>query len=349
VAATSPDGVTWTARTLPSVSNWISIDFAPEPFSGTATALQLSLIGLTPALTSGYNATATALQLSLIGLRPSSSFSFPFIGTPASQAFVAYSGLVPSLVFGLVASPTIKQIDLTGLTPGAYFGHFIGQPVQSLINFNGLTPSSLAMGFAGTPTQAYLDWIGNLGNLVTRNVNAPPLGWSAVRYRCFLTPPDSTVFDIELPISSFQSRLRLDGLSYLSVVLKGADAYVDQIGEAANRQMCIFREYHYLDGYINSTVMASTAYETLQIAEGGKSGVTATLAGNGDFVPSDSATIELKDPTYRSYAGGYHRYRCAIDARLRPGDTAQINGDSFVVNEIVYVIDTQTAIMEISG
>jgi hypothetical protein len=342
-------------------------------FQDTATALQISLTGLTPgayfghfigqpaqgvvnftglmpsALAAGFEVAATALQIDLIGLLPIASFSFPFTGQPA-QGIVNFTGLTPSaLIAGFEAVPTTLQIDFTGLTPIGNFGRFIGQPIQGLINFNGLTPSALATGFAGIPSQAYLDWIGNLPTLITRNVNDPPANWIAVRYRCFLTPPDSTVFDIELPISSFQSRLRLNGLSYLSVVLKGADAYAAKIVEAANRKMRIFREYHYLDGYINSTLIAASDYETLQINEGEKSGTTATLSGNGDMVPSNFAIIALKNPTYRSAATGSKRYRCAIDARLRPGDTAQINGETFTVNEIVYIIDTKTSIMEISA
>lgn len=342
-------------------------------FIGAATAVQISFTGLTPgayfghftgqpaqgivnftglipaSLQAGFIGSASALQIDLTGLLPIASFSIPFTGQPV-QGFVDLTGLIPfALTAGFVGIPAAGQITFTGLLPIADFGKFIGQPAQGLLAFNGLTPSALVTGFAGVPAQAYLDWIGNLGTLITRNVNEPPPGWVAVRYRCFLTPPDSTVFDIELPISSFQSRLRLNGLSYLSVVLKGADAYADQIVAAANRKMRIFREYHYLDGYINSNLIAASDYETLQINEGGKSGVTATLSGNGDMVPSNFATIALKNPTYRSEASGKKRYRCAVDARLRPGDTAQINDDSFVVDEIVLIIDTKTSIMEIAS
>lgn len=315
-------------------------------FTGQPAQGEIALTGLQPSLAAGFADAAAALQIDIIGLQPDGSFFLPFIET-ANQGTIALTGLQPSLSAGFTGSATALQIDLIGLLPDAPMNRFIVQAAQGVITFSGLQPS-LAEGFSASPVQRLLDWIGQLPTLKTRNISEPPTGWVAVRYRCYLTPPGSTVYDIEIPISSFQSRLRLNGLSYLSVVLKGADAYADQILAAANRKMRIFREYYYLDGSINSNVIAAADYETLQLAEGGKSGITATLSGNGDFVPSNFETVALTDPTYRSASTNGRRYRCAIDARLRPGDTAQINGESFVVNEIVYVVDTKTSIMEIA-
>jgi hypothetical protein len=364
-ATTSPDGITWTLRTTPNTNFWNAVAwngasgyFIAVSSSGTGNRVMSSDDGITwtartSAANNAWKSVCMGASEMLVAVSSSGTGNRVMTLGPVATAFSGTPGLLTLTLSGQSPwfagdPPAILIITVTGLQPDAPMGRFIEQAGQGEIGLIGLTPSALAAGFSGTPLQGFLDWIGQLPTIITRNIIEPPPYWVAVRYRCFLTPPESTVFDIELPISSFQSRLRLNGLSYLSIVLKGADAYADQIVEAANRKMRIFREYHYLDGSINSNLIAAADYETLQIAEGGKSGVTATLSGNGDFVPTSFETIALTNPTYRSTSSSGHRYRCAIDARLRPGDTAQINGDAFTVNEIVYIVDTKTAIMEIA-
>lgn len=182
-----------------------------------------------------------------------------------------------------------------------------------------------------------------------RFVAALPAVWIATHYRCYLTgAQDGLSIDLELPISSFQSRLRNSGLSYLSCVLKGADAYVDAIAARSNGQLKIWREYVLSDDSMQSFLMAEVDYETIETYHGGRSGVTAILSGTGSFVPATAETISLSSPTYASYSGGRLRYRCEIDPRLRPGDTANINGDSITVGTIVHIVDTASTIMEIA-
>jgi len=176
-----------------------------------------------------------------------------------------------------------------------------------------------------------------------------PSVWIATRYRCYLTGAENGLAsDIELPISSFQTRLRSGGLSYLSCVVNGVDAYVDAITARSNGKLKIWREYVLDDGEVSPYLMAEADYDELQTYSGGNAGTTGTLTGTGNFVPDTAETIALNNPTYYSLSGGKRRYRCEIDPRLRPGDTAVINGDTLVVDQIVHIVDVRTTVMEIA-
>jgi len=182
-----------------------------------------------------------------------------------------------------------------------------------------------------------------------RFVAALPPVWIATRYRCYLTGAENGLdTDLELPISSFQTRLRNDGLSYLSCVVNGVDAYVSAIAARSNGKLKIWREYVLDDGGVSPFLMAAADYDEMQISSGGRAGTTGQLAGTGNFAPETAETITLQNPTYYGLSGGKRRYRCELDPRLRPGDTAIINGDTFVVGTIVHIIDVTTTTMEIS-
>lgn len=176
-----------------------------------------------------------------------------------------------------------------------------------------------------------------------------PVSWIATRYRCYLTgAPDDVATDLELPISSFQTRLRRSGNSVVTVVVKGADAYMDEIAERPSGMLQVWREYVLSDGTVASFLMIEAAFDDLATYAGGRAGVTGTLTGIGPFAPEIPETLTLNNPIYYSTSGGRRRYRCELDPRLRPGYTALINGETLVVETIVHIVDVKTTIMEIA-
>lgn len=176
----------------------------------------------------------------------------------------------------------------------------------------------------------------------------PPI-WIETRYRCYLTGAENGLAtDVELPISSFQTRISSESVSYLSCVLKGADQFVDAIAQRQAGKLKIWRIYVLSDGTESPFLMAEVAFEQMDLATGGRSGVTAQLSGTGNMVPQTPQSIALQNPSYFGLSGGKRRYRCEIDPRLRPGDTAAINDDTFVVGSITHIVDVKTAIMEIA-
>ncbi|WP_020161233.1 hypothetical protein [Methylobacter marinus] len=182
-----------------------------------------------------------------------------------------------------------------------------------------------------------------------RNLEALPRMWVATRYRCYLTgEADGLPTDLELPISSFQTRLRLTGDTVLTTVIKGVDAYIDAIEARSSGMLQVWREYVMFDGTTLPFLMVEAAFDEITTHTGGRAGSTGVLTARGPFAPNITEIIALTTPIYYSFSGGKRRYRCELDPRLRPGDTALINGDELVVDTIIHIVDVKTTIMEIS-
>lgn len=173
--------------------------------------------------------------------------------------------------------------------------------------------------------------------------------WISTDYLCVLTGAADSLPDLTLPISSFQTRMGADPFRvYLSVILPNADAYIDAINARPNGKLKVTRVYNYLDGSFQVFTMAEATIDSISTNQGGQSGVTGTLSGSENMTAVTAQAVTLYDPITRSSDAGRRRYRCRIDPRLRPLDTAIINGESFIVDGVIHIIDPQTAIMEIS-
>lgn len=163
----------------------------------------------------------------------------------------------------------------------------------------------------------------------------------STHYRCYLD-------DLELPIKSFQFRIN-SIRKFGSVVLPGAAYYAAAINARLNGNLRVERIYNYNDGSNLLFIMFELPFNSIRLDQGGLSGLTATLSGSDVTVAGNAQTIELFDPIYYSSTDGTsRRYRCQLDPRIRPGDTAQINGESFIIEEIIWYVDVKTAIAEIS-
>lgn len=185
-------------------------------------------------------------------------------------------------------------------------------------------------------------------SVVETGLSAIAVGWISTHYKCYLTGAADGKTDLEIKIKSFQTRFGSDpGRIYLSVVVPGVDAYIDEINRRTNGRLKINRIYNYSDGSQSVFEMAAVGIDTLATTEGGRSGVTGQLSGSENYTAGTAQTITLYSPVYRASEGGKRRFRCAIDPRVRPGDTVKINGETFVVTGIVHIIDTKTSIMEI--
>jgi hypothetical protein len=173
-----------------------------------------------------------------------------------------------------------------------------------------------------------------------------PAQWTATAYRFVMTGSNDGVSDTTIPITSFQIRYS-EATSYLSAIIKGADAYVSEIEARSNGHLQIYRDYHYSDGTIVSALQIDVPYKDIMTQQGGMAGTTATITGQAAYSPSQAKTSDISDISYRSYAGGKRRLRCAIDPQVRVGDTVQTPTDSFVIGEVIFIISADTGIMEL--
>ena len=328
---------------------------------------QLTVTGQVPSVNAGINLYPAIGQLTLTGL--SASFSDNTVHAQPIQGSIDLSGQAPTLVNGFADVAIQGDVAVSGDTPAMARG-FADSCSQSSLIITGLHANHSSYAFFGTPVQADLSIIGDAASLALGSAQLSsqltirltgltpvfadrvlvdiPVAWLATQYRCFLTGAENGLADLELPISSFQTRINSEGTSYLSVVLKGADLYVDEIGLRLDGRLRVWRVYVQNDRSESAYLMADVLFEQMDISTGGRSGMSAQLSGNADMVPYTAQSITLNNPTYYALSSSKRRYRCEIDPRLRPGDTVSINGDSFIVGRITHIVDTTFASMEVS-
>jgi len=343
-AMTSADGITWTARTLPATGAWnniawngsiflasqnLDIGYATSPDGITWTAgtfpIEPRLI-ITGEVRAAFTAIPEIGQLNLTGLDP--VFNFHTFNE----------------------APLTGTIELTGLQPQHSNYIFFGHPLTGQIAFEGLQPTYTYIPyFTAAARQGRILESGLQPNFVNRLLYPIENHWISTHYRCYLTGSQDNLIDLELLISSFQTRMAATPRprAYLSVIVPGVDSYIDAINSRPHGRLKIDRIYNYLDGSTATFSMVNVPFETIATSQGGRAGTTGNLTGSEEGVYLTPQTIELFDPVTRSYDSGGIRYRCRLDPRVRPNDTVIINDESFVVESVIHIIDTQTAIMEV--
>lgn len=140
------------------------------------------------------------------------------------------------------------------------------------------------------------------------------------------TPP---VADAVIPITSFQSRMRQNEPTYLSVVIGDIDSYAATINARSHGQMVIDMAL-LIDGVeaIREEIIR-VDLEDIRIDEGPRN-KSISLSGHATVSYTPKITA-LSGATYKSITNGMRRYRCDMDPYLRPGDTVRINGEEFEI------------------
>jgi len=162
----------------------------------------------------------------------------------------------------------------------------------------------------------------------------------------------ATPCDIEIPMSSFQLRLRNGDPTYLSCVIPNSLAYADVIQALSGGQISIRAGYQLANGDRQLEQIVWVDFESLAIDRGDRSD-SATLVGHKTMTYTSPKEREISGVSYYGLqADGTRRLRAPVDAFLRPGDTVIYNNgqgeDSFVVGEIEYIVDTKLAYMEVT-
>lgn len=152
--------------------------------------------------------------------------------------------------------------------------------------------------------------------------------------------------DIIIPISSAQGRLRDGDPTYLSVVIPSS-TYSEAISLRPNGEMVLQRGVRLSDGALQLEEIARVTLEDIRIDEGARN-QSISLSGHATVTNSTPKTVQLTGASYRNIINGSTRYRCALNNFLRPGDTAEINGESLLVNSITYTIGVSSETMEIA-
>ena len=171
---------------------------------------------------------------------------------------------------------------------------------------------------------------------------------SATIYRFALENPQGRV---DIPISNFSGQLRSGEPSYLQVTIPDARTWAEVIADFATQsdtEMVIEAGYRWSDGRFETQEIARTRLRNVRYDIGARSS-SVQLDGIDTRINPTPKTVKLHGANYRSQDdAGRVRYRCAMSFDVRPGDTAQINGESFIVGELSYNVTVNNATMEVA-
>ena len=164
-------------------------------------------------------------------------------------------------------------------------------------------------------------------------------------YTFTLTGTADGVEDIVIPIKSFQSRLKSGDPTYLSVVIPGID-YASAINLRLNGDLVVRMGYLSGGEIVLSEIISIVDFENIIIYDG-TTNKTITLDGHRTetFTPKE---INLTGSSYRNLTAGKLRYRCTPNLYVRPGDTVNIDDDSFTIKNITYSVSPELETFEVS-
>ena len=165
------------------------------------------------------------------------------------------------------------------------------------------------------------------------------------RYYFTLTGSADGETDLDIPIKSFQTRWKSGDPTFLEVVVHGIE-YSDDISDRSNGEMIIKMGYE-VNGVVQITEeLIRVDLENVNPHEGGRNR-SIVLQGHKTLA-YENKTVALSGATYRSSPDGKIHYRCDPHLYLRPGDTADINDESFTVGDIIMIVNPQDQTMEIA-
>jgi hypothetical protein len=170
-------------------------------------------------------------------------------------------------------------------------------------------------------------------------------------YICILTGAPDSLEDVEIPMSSFQSRLRDGESSYLAAVIPNSTLYEADVTARPNGEIVIKMGYLMSDGTRALEEIARVDYETMQLDRGARND-SMTIVGHKTVTSTAPKEREVKVNTfYGLNAAGKRRIRSLPDLFLKPGDTLIYGtggNDYLIVAQITYYVDTRQAIMEVT-
>ena len=158
------------------------------------------------------------------------------------------------------------------------------------------------------------------------------------RYFFSITGSADGTTDIDIPISSFQARKRSGDSTYLSIVIPTID-YADEIIARSNGTMLVRQGYVQDGEIIQKEVILETDIEDIRL-DIGEVSQSVTLTGIKQTTYSPK-TVDLTGAIYKNLIKGKLTYRLAKPyIYLNPGDTVNIEDNTFDVGYITYTISS---------
>lgn len=164
--------------------------------------------------------------------------------------------------------------------------------------------------------------------------------------RCRLIADGQT--DLDLIISSFNSRLNYGRPSYISIVVPNALSLVDDIDLRKTGTIIVDYGYKFPDGTESLTELGRVTLDNISQSHGASS-FSVVLDGylhDPNSVPKD---VVLEKTQFINTTNGIRRVRAPISVTLRPGDRVTLPDSSvMVVGAITHTVSESLAQMEVS-
>ena len=144
-------------------------------------------------------------------------------------------------------------------------------------------------------------------------------------------------------MKSFQGRLRSGDPTYLSCVIPMEDDYIAAINDRPNGSLTVEMAY-FVDGIEkHREQIIKVDLESIKI-DNGSTKKSISLSGHKTET-FESKHVIIESGSYYSLTDGNFTYRMPVDLFLRPGDTVDVNDDTFTVGLTTYVVNVENQTM----
>ena len=168
---------------------------------------------------------------------------------------------------------------------------------------------------------------------------------TVIRYFLTITGAADGLTDVDLPMSSFQSRRRSGDPTYLNVVIPSVD-YIAYLTDRPNGTMIVSQGYEIDGEVIQREQIIETSIDNVNTYEGGTNNSIVLIGYTTTTYTAKTVTME--GLTYKGTVSGKTTYRLATpNIYLNPGDTVTIGTATFTAGVISYSISSESQQIEI--
>lgn len=184
---------------------------------------------------------------------------------------------------------------------------------------------------------------------ITYVLQAPTYRWAfspniqiSTVYRC-------TLGDLELPISSFQARLRDATPTYLGVIVPNSPDWIDEVTARSADSLTVERGAVLQDGTTVWATIVTVPLDSMRYDNGPHSS-SMTLSGHVTQTNTQPRTIPITRVISESLLeSGQHKLRVGyVDFQLRPGDTIEYGATSWTAGLISIAVGANQQSMDIT-
>lgn len=155
----------------------------------------------------------------------------------------------------------------------------------------------------------------------------------------------------EIPMANFSGQFRSGEPSYIQCSIPNAWAWADTVAAYAAQtgtEIVINAGYRWSDDSYTTQEIARVTLRNVRYDYGARSATVSLDGVDTRTNPAPKAVILTGASYLNQDSDGRLRYRVQPQFDVRPGDSVTVNGDTFVVGELSYVVNASGATMEVA-